>query len=219
MFDQRLPIVDSDDGEWGGVLNQYIEKEHYNNGVNDVSNGGHKNITIRPGTSASGTAPLKFTSGSLMTVPEVGAVEFLSDRLYYTQTTAATRKTIATVDDIKYTPTTIWGDGVSASSIQVGTKSYVRVPYAGTIVSWMIVADVACTCVLDVWKLNATLPTVANTITGSAKPSLNASSTIASSVLTGWNTGVVSDDVFGFNLQSLTGSPTIITLVLNIKNG
>lgn len=217
-FEQRLPIVDSDDGQWGGVLNQYIEKEHYNNAVDDIDNGGHKTITIRPGTNNPGTAPLRFMSGPLMTTPEIGAVEFLTDRLYYTQTTSTARKTIATVDDIKHTPTTIWGDGVISSSIEVGTKSYIRVPYSGTIISWTIISDVSCTCVLDIWKLNSVLPTVANTITGSTKPSLTASTTNASSNLVGWTKSVAVDDVFGFNLQSLTGSPSIITLVLNITN-
>lgn len=98
MPDQRLPIVDGDDGEWGEILNQYLEKEHYNTGLNDAANGNHKTVTIRPGTTAAGTAPLKFTSGSLLTVPEAGAIEFLTDKLYFTQTTSTTRKVITTGD-------------------------------------------------------------------------------------------------------------------------
>lgn len=223
MAEQRLPIVNSDDGTWGDILNQYLNKEHYN-GDTDLNqatseNGGHQNVTLQPGTTGSGTAPLKFTSGPLMTTPEAGAVEFLTDRLYFTQTTGTARKMVANTDDITHTPTAVWGDNVMAYSIQVGTTSYVRVPYSGTIVSWNIIASVACTCVLDVWKTNGALPTVANTITASAKPSLGSATTAASSTLTGWTTSVASGDVFGFNLDSLTGSPTSITLVLNITNG
>ena len=99
MADQRLPIVNGDDGAWGTILNQYITKEHYNTGVDDVANGNHKTVTIRPGTIAASTAPLKFTSGPLMTGAEVGAVEFLTDKLYFTQTTTTTRKVIAAYDD------------------------------------------------------------------------------------------------------------------------
>lgn len=103
MADQRLPIVDGDDGAWGDILNEYLGKEHYNGDGNYVpgtsTNGGHKTITIRPGTTAAGTAPLKFLSGSLMTAAEVGAIEFNSDRLYFTQTTGATRKVIAAFND------------------------------------------------------------------------------------------------------------------------
>jgi hypothetical protein len=99
VAEQRLPIVNGDDAVWGTILNQYLEKEHYSTGVDNAANGGHKTITIRPGTTSAGTAPLKFTSGSLMTTPEAGAVEFLTDKLYFTQTTSTTRKTVAVYDD------------------------------------------------------------------------------------------------------------------------
>ncbi len=98
MAEQRLPIVDGDDGSWGEILNQYIEKEHYNTGTNDAANGGHKNITLRAGTVTAGTAPLKFTSGSLLTAAEAGAVEYLSGKYYFTDSTPI-RKTAAIYDD------------------------------------------------------------------------------------------------------------------------
>ncbi|MDB5165731.1 MAG: hypothetical protein JWM00_621 [Candidatus Saccharibacteria bacterium] len=99
MVQQRLPAVNGDDGQWGDILNQYLTKEHYDTGLDDPANGGHQTITIRPGTTASGTAPLKFTSGPLTTMPEAGAVEFLTDKLYLTQTSGPTRKVIATYND------------------------------------------------------------------------------------------------------------------------
>lgn len=100
MADWRLPTVDGDDGAWGDILNQFIGKEHYNDGTdNAADNGGHQKITVRAGTSSAGTAPLKFTSGTLMSSPEAGAVEFNSNRLYFTQTTGPTRKVIAAFDD------------------------------------------------------------------------------------------------------------------------
>jgi hypothetical protein len=97
----RLPEVNGDDGTWGDILNQYLNKEHYNNdngGAGDTASGGHMHITLQPGTTAAGTAPIKLTSGPLMTAPEVGAIEFLTDTLYFTQTTGTTRKIIATYD-------------------------------------------------------------------------------------------------------------------------
>ncbi|MBC7564845.1 hypothetical protein H7100_01270 [Candidatus Saccharibacteria bacterium] len=99
MIQQRLPAVNGDDGVWGDVLNQFLQKEHYNTGLDDPLNGGHKAVTIRPGTTVALTAPLKFLTGPLMTTPEAGAVEFLTDRLYFTQTTSTTRKVIAAYDD------------------------------------------------------------------------------------------------------------------------
>jgi hypothetical protein len=56
------------------------------------------NVHIEAGSTAAGTAPLKFTSGSLMTAPEAGAIEFLTDKLYFTQTTSTTRQVIAMGD-------------------------------------------------------------------------------------------------------------------------
>lgn len=219
MAEQRLPTVNGDDGAWGDILNQYLAKEHYNTGVDNAANGNHKTITIRPGTIAAGTAPIKLTSGPLMTAAEVGAVEFLTDRLYYTQTSGTTRRTVANTRDITHTPTAIWGDGIMTASVQSGAVSYVRVPYGGTILSWHIITNVSCSCVLDIWKANASLPTVANTITASAKPSLSSQATASSSTLTGWTTSVTAGDVFGFKLNSFVGSPTAITLVLDITNG
>ncbi len=96
---QRLPIVDSDDGVWGDILRQYLMKEHTNDDTDNAVNGGHKTITVTAGTTSAGTAPIKLTSGPLMTASEAGAIEFLSDNLYFTQTTGSTRKKIALYDD------------------------------------------------------------------------------------------------------------------------
>ncbi len=100
MTEQRLPIVDSDDGAWGDLLNKYLAKEHYDNGVDDVANGGHKTITVQPGTNSAGTAPIKLTSGPLMDTAEVGAIEFNADAYYGTITTGAARKQFAFITDI-----------------------------------------------------------------------------------------------------------------------
>lgn len=99
MQPQRLPIVNSDDAVWGDILRQYLMKEHYNDDTNNAVNGGHQKITIRPGTTAAGTAPLKFSSGSLLSSAEAGAVEFNGDSLYFTITTGNTRKKVAIYDD------------------------------------------------------------------------------------------------------------------------
>ena len=43
-------------------------------------------LHLRAGTTAAENAPLKFTSGSLQTAAEAGAMEFLTDKLYFTRT-------------------------------------------------------------------------------------------------------------------------------------
>lgn len=99
MVQQRLPIVNSDDGIWGDIIRQYIMKEHFNDDTDNPVNGGHQKVTIRAGTASAGTAPLKFTSGTLMTSAEAGAVEFNTDSLYFTITTGTVRKKVALYDD------------------------------------------------------------------------------------------------------------------------
>lgn len=102
---QRLPIVNGDDGIWGDTLNNFLAKEHYDTGADSALNGGHKTITIRPGTTAANTAPLKFSTGPVTTTPEVGAVEFTdagaNGKLYvtYNQASTATRLTVAAYND------------------------------------------------------------------------------------------------------------------------
>ncbi len=123
MFDQRLPIVDGDDGAWGDILNQFISKEHYNTGANNAANGGHRVITIRPGTTAAGTAPLQFTSGSLLITPEIGAVEFLGDKLYFTQTTGTTRKVLAAYDDSSGATGDVYYRDSSGNFVRLGIGS------------------------------------------------------------------------------------------------
>src|SRR5690242_11086076 len=96
---QRLPIVNSDDGVWGDIIRQYLLKEHYDTGTDNAANGGHKTITVQPGTATAGTAPIKLASGTLMTAAEAGAIEFNTDSLYFTITTGNSRRKVAIYDD------------------------------------------------------------------------------------------------------------------------
>jgi len=94
---QRLPIVDGDDGTWGDIIRQYLKKEHYDDGTDNAVNGGHQNVTIRPGTTTA--APLTFSSGNLLSTAAAGAMEFNTDTLYFTITTGTKRKKVAIYDD------------------------------------------------------------------------------------------------------------------------
>lgn len=134
---QRLPIVNSDDGVWGDIIRQYLMKEHYNDDTNNASNGGHQKITIRPGTSAAGTAPLKFSSGPLLSTPEAGAVEFLTDKLYVTQTTGTTRKVIAAYDDTSGAAGDVYYRDSSGNFVRlpIGSSSQV-LTVSGGLPSW-----------------------------------------------------------------------------------
>lgn len=56
-------------------------------------------LHLKAGTTAASTGPLKFSSGALLTSVEVGAFEFLTDDLYFTQTTSTNRHAIAWQDN------------------------------------------------------------------------------------------------------------------------
>lgn len=111
---------------------------------------------------------------------------------------------------------TIDGGG---SAITTGVKGYVECPYAGTIVSATLVADVSGAIVIDVWKdTYANFPPVdADSITSATPPTITASGTNSQdTTLSSWTTSVAAGDVFGFNVDSCT-SITRVTLTLKIN--
>lgn len=116
-----------------------------------------------------------------------------------------------------HSPGAVFGDGTNAGSVTTGLVAYVRVPYSGTISRWDIVADVACTCTVDVWKAAGAVPTNVNSITAAATPALSAATVATSSALTGWTTSVAAGDVLAFALETLSGAPTQITIALLVN--
>jgi hypothetical protein len=101
------------------------------------------------------------------------------------------------------------------SAITTGVKGYFRVPYAGTIVGYSLLGDLSGNAVVDIWKDDGEIPTVADTITASAKPTLSSAQYKYSTTLTGWTTTVAEGDVFGFNVDS-AATITRLTLVVYI---
>lgn len=103
----------------------------------------------------------------------------------------------------------------SGSAITTGNKGFLYCPYAGTITAATLIADQSGSCVIDVWKAAyPTVPTVANTITASAKPTLSSAQVSQDSTLTGWTTSVSAGDVIGFNVDSAS---TITRVVLTLS--
>jgi hypothetical protein len=73
-------------------------------------------LHLGAGTATASTAPLKFTSGTLLGTAEAGAVEFLTDKFYGTITTGAARKTFAFLESPIFTTPDI-GAATTASQI------------------------------------------------------------------------------------------------------
>lgn len=99
--------------------------------------------------------------------------------------------------------------------IVTGIKGYVTVPYDCTITKWHLVADKVGSIVIDVWKAAGSIPTVANTITGSEKPTLSSAQLNSDTNLTTWTTAVTTGDIIGFNVDSNT-SISRVTLTIGV---
>lgn len=90
-------------------------------------------LHIKNGTTAANTAPLKFTPGSLLTVPESGALEFSSSTLWFTP--LAERRSIDLSDGVivasttvanTITETTIYTEPIAANELHAGQVVKVR---------------------------------------------------------------------------------------------
>jgi hypothetical protein len=99
-----------------------------------------------------------------------------------------------------------------------GLKGFIHMPFACTLTAYSLLADVSGNLVVDIWKdIFANFPpTVADTITAAAKPTLAAAQGVQSSILTGWTTSIAAGDILAFNIDSTaTISKAILTLFFN----
>ncbi len=101
------------------------------------------------------------------------------------------------------------GFGITISSgvdILTGTKGYAIIPYSGTITGWTLVANGAGELVIDLWKDTYANfpPTIADTITGTEKPTLSAVSKNQDTSLSTWTTSVTEGDIIAFRVESCT---------------
>lgn len=79
-------------------------------------------------------------------------------------------------------------------------------PFTGTIVGWHLVCpDAAGSVVIDVWKATGAKPTNANSIAGTEKPTLASQDYASDLSLTTWQTAVTKGDIFGFEIESVSG--------------
>lgn len=108
------------------------------------------------------------------------------------------------------------------SVITTGVKGYLSMPVAGVWKKWRVLSTddgaTAGSIVIDVWKDSYANypPTVADTITASAKPTLMTASAHEDLTLTGWVTTFQAGDVLGFNVDSVT-TVTRVSLTLEFE--
>lgn len=90
--------------------------------------------------------------------------------------------------------------------ITTGIKGWLVIPFACTITQQTTLADQTGSIVLDIWKDTFANypPTVADTITASAKPTIAAGIKDQDSTLTGWTIALAKGDILYFNVDSVT---------------
>lgn len=101
------------------------------------------------------------------------------------------------------------------SAITTGIKGDLALDFAATINQVTLLADQSGSIVVDIWKDTYANypPTVADTITASAKPTLSSATKSKDSTLTGWTTSVASGDTLRFNVNSATTVTRVLVLL------
>lgn len=104
------------------------------------------------------------------------------------------------------------------SAITTGVKGEVTLDFACSIVAATLLADQSGSIVVDIWKDSYANypPTVADTITASAKPTLSSAIKSQDTTLTGWTTSIAAGDVLRFNVDSAS-TVERATLTLKIR--
>lgn len=117
--------------------------------------------------------------------------------------------------DVSLASITFVIDG-GGSAITTGIKGDLEIPFACTIEAATLLADQTGSIVIDIWKDTYANypPTVADTITASAKPTLSSANKTQNTTLTGWTTAINAGDTLRFNVDSAT---TVQRVTLSLK--
>lgn len=97
-------------------------------------------------------------------------------------------------------------------------QAWVQVPFACTITSYELTADQSGSIVIDLWvdSFGNFPPTVADTITASAKPTLSSAQTATDSTLTGWTKTLSAGDYILANVDSASTLEKAV-LIINVE--
>jgi hypothetical protein len=97
-------------------------------------------------------------------------------------------------------------DGAGQVLDPASPNTYIPVQFACSIVEATLLANVVGSMVLDIWKdtYGNFPPTVADSITASAKPTLSNAIKTTDTALTGWTTSLVAGDVLAVHIDSVS---------------
>lgn len=128
---------------------------------------------------------------------------------------AAAQVTTLGLDNTKIAALPFIIDG-GGSVITTGIKGDLEIPFGCTINRVTVLGDQSGSIVIDVWKDTYANypPTVADTITASAKPTLSTATKSQDATLTGWTTAISAGDTLRFNVDSIT---TLTRVLISLK--
>lgn len=106
------------------------------------------------------------------------------------------------------------GDGVNV--ITAGAKQWARIPYGLTVTGWQLTGDVTGSIVIDIWQDTYANfpPTVADSITASAKPTITGANKATSTTLTGWTTALTGGNYLRINVDSVSSFKYVQLIIL-----
>ena len=105
------------------------------------------------------------------------------------------------------------------SAITTGVKGDLYIPDAFTITGVALLADQSGSIVVDLWVDTYANypPTVADTITASAKPTLSSATKTKDTTLTGWTTSIGSDRTLRVNVDSASTVTRVVLAVWGVR--
>lgn len=160
---------------------------------------------------------VNFNNGDVTVTQSTNALAFAgaSSGYSFDANVATTGTFTKNGNDVTVLSITFIIDG-GGSAITTGEKGDITIPFACTINEWTLLADQSGSVVVDIWKDTYANypPTVADTITASAKPTISAATKGQSSTLTGWTTSIAAGDVLAFNVDSAS---TVTRVTLSLK--
>lgn len=175
----------------------------------DTPSAGKDTITITANTYQAYDANM-ITWPSAISATEVGYLDGLTEAL----STSLSGKQTAYIDKIA-----VFNFVGGGSDIPDGTVIDSYQPAAGTITGAVITSTESCSIVIDLWRDTYTNspPTVADTITASAKPTLSSSVKSKDVTLTGWTKTISADDIIRASVDSNTCTGTVTLTIYGAR--
>lgn len=202
----------SNDGAALGSVTANWSDAYWADGAAFNWNNGNVVLTHSSGILTLGTGDFRVTTAGTnsASVVTVGGTQTLTNKSLSLSQVTGLGTGVATMLASNTAPTVALGfiiDG-GGSTITTGNKRGIYIPFACTITGWNIGLDQSGSIVIDIWKDTEANypPTVADTITASAKPTVTTATHAASTTLTGWTTTIAAGNWLFFNVDSVTSA-------------